>query len=100
MSTPEVSERSAVVEIKTTFANISDQSGKVTLRSAVVGPDGKPLATARLEITLAAGKDGDVSQRIEISRPQLWGLNTPHLHRLVTRVYAGETVLDGSPRTP
>ncbi len=94
VSTPEVSANIATVEIRTKLTNSAEKSGKVSLRSVIVGPDGKTIASQDSSVSLAPGKDSDISQQIKVSQPKLWSLETPQLHTLVTRVMAGETVLD------
>lgn len=94
VSTPEVSPASATVTIQTTLTNTAAKSGQITLRSTVVGPDGKALSSADSAAALEPGKDREISQQIKLPRPALWSLETPQLHTLVTRIMAGETVLD------
>ena len=94
VSTPEVSADNATVDIRTKLTNTADKSGKVTLRSAIVGPDGKTVAALNTAATLDPGKDSEVTQQIKLSQPKLWNLETPQLHTFVTRIMAGETVLD------
>jgi beta-galactosidase len=94
VTTPEASEASATVNIQTTLKNSSDKSGKVTLHTALVAPDGKTLATLKTETTLAPGKEDTVAQQIKVPSPALWSLESPQLHTLVTRITAGEAVLD------
>jgi beta-galactosidase len=94
ISTPEVTAANATVSVKTKLANAADKSGKITLRSAIVGPNGKPIATLSSATTLEPGKETEVAQQFKIPQPKLWSLDSPQLHTLVTRVMAGEMVLD------
>lgn len=94
VSTPEVSAAGAAVKIQTTLKNTAEKSREITLRSILVGPDGKPISTVNSAATLAAGKENEVTQQLQISQPKLWSLETPQIHTLITRVMAGETVLD------
>ena len=94
VSTPDANANSATVKIQTKLTNTADKSGKITLRSIVLGPDGKPLATLNTAAILAPGKDSDLTQQIKLPQPKLWSLESPQLHTLVTRIMAGETVLD------
>ncbi len=94
VSTPVADTSSATVDIRTKLTNTADKPGKITLRSILLGPDGKPLATVDSTATLDPGKDSDLTQQIKVPQPKLWSLETPQLHTLVTRIMAGETVLD------
>lgn len=94
VTTPEATEAAAAVKIQTTIRNTSDKSGKITLSTAVISPQGKSLAITDSELTLAPGKENTVAQQIQVPRPALWSLESPQLHTLVTRITAGDAVLD------
>lgn len=94
VTTPEANEASATVKIQTSLKNTSDKSGKITLRTALVGPGGQNLASVSSDATLAPGQQNNVAQQIKVPRPALWSLESPQLHTLVTRITAGDTVLD------
>jgi len=94
VTTPDATDAAATVKVQTTLTNTTVKSGKVTVRTAVVAPGGKTVATLDSEVALVPDKQSTVSQQLRISRPQLWSLESPHLHTLVTRITAGETVLD------
>ena len=94
VTTPDATDATATVSVQTTLANSTAKTGKVTVRTAVVAPGGKTIATLDSETTLTPGKTGTVSQQLKISRPALWSLESPLLHTLVTRIMGGDTVLD------
>jgi len=94
VTTPQADEKSATVKVQTTLANASAKDGKVTLRSTLVAPDGKTLATVEAEANLAPGKENTLTQELNIPNPQLWSLESRQLHTLVTRISAGDRVLD------
>lgn len=95
VTTSEVNETSAKVKIQTTISDESDKTGTIIIRSAVIGPDGKPVAEASSQpISLSPDKSSIIDQQIEIPHPKLWDLASPNLHSLVTRVLSGDTVLD------
>ncbi|MEO5915453.1 MAG: glycoside hydrolase family 2 TIM barrel-domain containing protein [Luteolibacter sp.] len=94
VTTPEANEAAATVKIQTTLVNSANKPGKVTLRSALVGPDGKSLALVTTEADLSPGKSETVSQQIKVPHPRLWSLESPEMNKIVTRITAGETVLD------
>lgn len=94
VTTPEIDARRAMVRVETKVANTGATEKTVTLRSAVLGPDGKELAGASSELAIAPGKDADAVQRLTLSSPKLWDIDSPHLHQLVTTLSAGGVRLD------
>ncbi|MCW1925925.1 DUF4982 domain-containing protein [Luteolibacter arcticus] len=94
VSTPQVDTAKATVKIETKVANTSGAETKLTLRSTVLGPDGKELATASSDLVVAEGKDGTGTQQIVVPNPKLWGIDEPRLHRLVTTLTSDGKELD------
>lgn len=98
-TTPEANAASALLKIQTRLANTATKSGKVTLRSVLIGPEGNEVAETESTVDLTAGKESGVSQQIRVSKPELWDLENPQLHTLVCSVVAGGKVID-EVRTP
>lgn len=94
VSTPQADATSAVVDIQTKISNTANKAGKITLCSTLISPEGKPLSTINSEATLHPGQDTDFTQHVKVPHPALWSLAAPKLHTLVTRIMAGDTVLD------
>lgn len=94
VTTPEATTDAATVKIQTKLSNTSSRAGKITLRSELLGPDGKSLATSATETNLSAGGGDTLTQQIRLPRPRLWSVDSPEMHTLVTRIMAGETLLD------
>lgn len=94
VTTPEADADAATVKIRTSVTNTAANSGKFSLRTVILDPHGKSLATIATEITLEAGKSNQLDQQVKLPHPGLWSLESPALHTLVTRIYQGETVLD------
>jgi beta-galactosidase len=94
VTTPKATESRATVEIQTSIANRSKKSENLTLRSTLLGPDGKPVQFIDSTLTLDAGQTDTVRQQVLVQTPRLWSLESPDLHTLVTRISAGESLLD------
>ena len=88
-STAEADAGSATVKIQTELADTPNKVPGLVLRSILMGPDGKQIATTDSPATV-----GGVTQQIKIPQPALWSLETPQLHTLFSRILSGETVLD------
>jgi beta-galactosidase len=93
--TATVGENSARVAAKVTIANESASDSGVTVEHAVVDAAGVTVATGRAAVPrLPAGEDAETSSSIEVARPRLWSLETPHLYTLVTTLREGDLVVD------
>lgn len=93
ITTPSVSEDSAVVEIGTRLANLARKKEKVTVEvtlscgETVVGSD-------RIGVTMFSQAEETAYQRIAVKEPKLWSPDAPHLYDCVVKIYAGEELLD------
>jgi beta-galactosidase len=90
---------------------LKQDAGNVTARVAVIN-EGTNAATFEIEQTildgesksvvtrrskqqaLAAGARGEFTNLLTVSHPKLWSIETPHLHKLVTTIISGGTVVD------
>ena len=85
VTTPEITEHSAVVKVQTTVTNTSDKPAEVTVMQKVEG-----AAAAPATITLAPGTESVVEQELRLADPRLWSCENPNLYKLETKV-----VMDG-----
>ncbi|MFD2162150.1 glycoside hydrolase family 2 TIM barrel-domain containing protein [Paradesertivirga mongoliensis] len=90
----DVSDKSAMVNVKTAVLNESGSSKQITLQTALYSPDGKILKTSESKQLIPAGKSADISQDFSVNKPQLWDIQTPHIYQAVTRILSDKTVLD------
>ena len=94
VTTPQVSETDAVVRIETTVENGTGETRSFDLQCDVVGPDGGVAGTSLAAGTVAKGTNSTVVQRVTVSRPRLWDVETPFLYTLRSRVMIGGAVVD------
>ena len=94
VTTPEVSDESALVRLETTVANESDASRHVTVRWAVVGPDGEQCGAREAEAEMLPGASQAFTSELKVARPRLWSPDHPWLYRVQVEVCAGDEVLD------
>ncbi len=80
----------AEVTARATIANESSEAATVDLEQIILAPDGQTVATKQLRgLALPAGDAHEYFALLSVARPQLWSLETPALHRLVTIVRDG-----------
>jgi beta-galactosidase len=92
VTTPEVRAQAATVRVATTLWNRTNDPAPATLRSSVIGPDGREVARGEAPATVPAGSKSVVSQELVVTGPQLWSPETPHLYRVES-----ELLRDGQP---
>ncbi len=93
VTTPEVSEEQALVQIATELENRSGEEVQCRLESILVcgETEAARICTA---LTVPAGETVLAKQEEILQHPLLWHPDTPHMYTLVTRLYAGERLAD------
>jgi beta-galactosidase len=93
--TTEVGEGAARVSARTTVANEGLEAATFDVEQSVLDPDGRVVATGTLRaLSVAAGAEGEFPCVLDVSKPQLWSLESPALHRLETTIRAGGAIVD------
>lgn len=101
ITTPEVKDDSATVDIKTTIDNRGKADADAKLTVAIYDTDAKgeksatPVASLTTDkLAVAAGGSQTADSQIKIANPKLWGVDSPHLYHAVCTVESGGQVTD------
>ncbi len=95
VTTPRVSADEGVVNVKTEVANQSAEARACTVRTDILDPEGKIVATLSSRRSLAPGAVETFDQTSEpISKPRLWSPEQPTLYTVKTTVLDGERPAD------
>ncbi|MFR9621086.1 MAG: beta-galactosidase GalB [Rikenellaceae bacterium] len=89
ITTPEVSQKSATVNIQTT---INTPNAAVELVTTIY--DNQNRVVAKRSNKIAATTSTAVGQELKISKPALWSPESPTLYRAVSALYSGKELLD------
>jgi beta-galactosidase len=97
ISTPEVSEKQAVVRVSVSVTNKLLEP--ITVQTKLIAPNGKEIASViTFDGSSAVTKTGRMEQfiqQISITKPQLWDLANPKLYRIVTEIICDAHVCQG-----
>ncbi|WP_210463665.1 beta-galactosidase GalB [Rufibacter roseolus] len=94
VTTPQVSEQSARVNITTSIRNAKQQGGNITLRTLVVDAQGKEVARTASEKVALQSEVTEVKQDLTVTDPKLWSVESPYLYKVVTLVEQNGKVVD------
>jgi len=92
VTTPQVSEASAIVAVATTVRNGDAADRNVTVLSRIMDAQGQAVARVESTQTITAGKRAAFKQQATVAKPRRWSCETPELYRLLTTVSS-----DGEP---
>ena len=94
ITTPEVTDRKAVVRIQTEVAGASGTAGKAGLRTKILDAAGKTVATGEAKDALTDETAQRFDQRLEVTNPAAWSPDKPVLYTAVSEVVVGGKVVD------
>ena len=94
ITTPEVTEKKALINIRTSIVNQSQNVAKITLVTKVLNAGGQEQAEAKTEKTIEPGKTIDVIQVMSVNNPSLWSTDTPVLYKAISEIHESESLTD------
>jgi beta-galactosidase len=93
--TTEVKGNSAAVTAAVTVNNDSTNNVTFEIQQAILNADGKTVARAELKgLSLRAGATDEFSSGLTVPNPNLWSLESPYMHMLVTTILSNGIVVD------
>ena len=94
VTTSEISNNNATLNIVTTVQNSGKNNETVTLKSILNDMDGSIVAETESSVSVVAGQKSDINHTLNISSPKLWDIENPYLYSLVTEVIKDGKCID------
>lgn len=94
ITTPDVSESSATVNIKTTVRNEGDKDLDATIVTRIFSPSGAEVTSVETKRSLSKNTFVDVEQAAKVKAPALWSVERPNLYKAVTEVQVDNKAVD------
>ncbi|MBE0679541.1 MAG: DUF4982 domain-containing protein [Bacteroidales bacterium] len=94
VTSPEVSGDEALLRIITQVKNGSGSTADVRLETSVYDADNRRVASSGTDPLKLNGSAIAVTQELKVKCPELWSVERPYLYRVVTEIYAGNTLAD------
>jgi beta-galactosidase len=94
VTTPEVTDLSATIAVKTELRNRAASEAMLTLVTTVQDAAGKAVATKSETVTVAANGAQTASTSLTVPNPRRWSMESPTLYTLVSEVKLTGKVVD------
>lgn len=94
VTTPEISDKMAKVNIAIQVKNDLEKGQKLTLKTVIKDPSGKSVATGELKTDEIKGEVINSGFNFEIRNPELWNLDSPKLYSAVSEVFVDGKKVD------
>jgi beta-galactosidase len=100
VTTPEVSAKSATVNIRSEIENDSKNDASIKLTTTIYSLDAQlnrsktPVASAEANISVKAGEKAATPQTLQVANPKLWNPRTPSLYAALSTVAQDGRIID------
>ena len=94
ITTPQVSEEKATVQIKTRVKNETDLSQSIILKTRLLGKNAVKAGDNQIKVELPANSEKEINHTITVSKPLLWTPETPHLYQAEVLILKDNQVID------
>ncbi|MEP6260221.1 MAG: glycoside hydrolase family 2 TIM barrel-domain containing protein [Gillisia sp.] len=86
VATPEVSAKTAKVEVETIVVNNSEERKNLEVSIDIFSPQKNKIKTLTKRVQLKSGETSTVNFKFTVDDPQLWSPDTPNLYDLTARI--------------
>lgn len=94
ITTPEVTSRKAIVQVKTLVKNETPLAQRVALKTLLSNKNVKSAGSNQVSVDLPAHSEKVITQTISVLKPLLWSPETPELYQAQVQVIKGQKVID------
>jgi beta-galactosidase len=94
VSTKEVRDGRALIEVSTDLKNGTNRLQEVTVNNIIVSPEGTTVSRRTESARIDQGLIEKNTQQLYVEHPELWSVETPKLYKLITEVRQGKKVID------
>ncbi|PTN07455.1 sugar-binding domain-containing protein [Mangrovibacterium marinum] len=94
ITTPEVSQKAATIQVKSLIKNETDTIQFITVLTKIVDKNKINVSTGQLNLQIEAQSQREVVQNFIVKKPCLWTPDTPNLYNAEVDVLMGDEVID------
>ena len=94
VTTSQVSNDAATIQIKTKLKNDGKDIARCTLITSIIGDDGQTIQSGEANQSIDADGEYEFTQQIQIQKPRLWSVQDPYLYKIRSTVRGKDHVTD------
>lgn len=94
ITTPNVSNHSANVDLVATIDNTGKIKNQITLLTELFDSHGRSVGIAQKNAIIGAGGKLEIKQSIEVAHPILWSIERPEIYHALVKIKTGSKFLD------
>ncbi len=96
ITTPEVSDEKAVVNVRTKVINKGSAEANVRLRIKIVDPAGRTVGSIEATSNITPNARQKFNQKLNVKSPSLWSVDSPNLYYAIQEVLVDGKVVDST----
>ncbi|WP_372756076.1 glycoside hydrolase family 2 TIM barrel-domain containing protein [Labilibaculum sp.] len=94
ITTPEVSASKANLAIQIALENSLDKEAELEIETVVVDANQNEQASCRSRVTIPENDSLSISQKLTLTNPSLWNIETPYLYQVRNRLFNHGKLID------
>lgn len=94
ITTPEVSKEKTTIAIENTIINTNTSAKNITLQISILDRNGNEVGSHSESIELKQGETKTITQNIDLTNPNLWGIKNPNLYNAKTSIKENDAILN------
>ncbi|MBN1116571.1 MAG: DUF4982 domain-containing protein [Bacteroidales bacterium] len=94
ITTPEVSENSALVKIETKVRNNTSGNQLLVIETVIRDQKGKQVASISSTLEIALNSSNGIAQELKLENPALWNIEKPVLYTAESKIIIGDKLFD------
>ncbi|WP_298363565.1 glycoside hydrolase family 2 TIM barrel-domain containing protein [uncultured Lutibacter sp.] len=94
LTTPNVSEKEATINLKTTVENELSSESNFTLSTRIIDNEGNEVAQKSDDLNLPSSKNNEFAQTFTVTNPKLWDTENPNMYKAITSIIQDGKTID------
>jgi beta-galactosidase len=94
ITTPQVSQEEAIINIKTSLVNKTTKVSTITIVTKVFNSSGEQKAEIKTVKTIEPGATPEIAGELTLNKPSLWSPDSPVLYKAISEIYDYESLVD------
>lgn len=94
ITTSQITEENALINIKTSVVNNSSKASTFTLTTKLFNSNGQEQLKTETQNTIEPGKTNEIVQEMKLNKPNLWSPDSPLLYKAVSEIHESESLTD------
>lgn len=94
ITTPQISEKEALINIKTSIVNQSQKVSTINLVTKIFNSNKQEQSEVETEKTIEPGKTIEITQEMKLNKPTLWSTDSPVLYKSISEIHESDSITD------